>query len=137
LGSVAFFGSAVLGILLGRLGDKWKKSYALAAAMGLCSLSLCLLLAFGNFYVLTPTFFLAGSSYLEWSLMSAIIGSVAPESFRARWVSIPQTVSVLSSTIAPYVGGVLYYKFSPYYPFLVAIVATASLSLLLASRTFE
>lgn len=137
LGSIAFFGSAVLGILLGRLGDKWKKSYALAAAMGLCSLSLCLLLAFGNFYILTVAFFLAGSSYIAWSLMSAIIGPVAPESFRARWVSIPQTVSMLSSTIAPYVGGVLYYEFSPYFPFLVAIVMTAFLSLSLAARAFE
>jgi MFS family permease len=137
LGSVAFFGSAVLGILLGRVGDKWKKSYALAVSMGLCSLSLCLLLAFGNFYILIITFFLVGSSYIAWSLMSAIIGPIAPESFRARWVSIPQTVSMLSSTIAPYVGGVLYYEFSPYYPFLVAIVTTAFLSLLLVARAFE
>ncbi len=137
LGSVAFLGSAVLGIILGRVGDKWEKSYALAVAMGLCSLSLCLLLAFGNFYFLIITFFLAGSSYIMWSLMNAIIGPAAPESLRARWVSVPQTISMLSSTIAPYVGGVLYREISPHYPFLVAIVTTASLSLLLATRAFE
>jgi MFS family permease len=136
LGSITFLGSAVLGIILGMVGDKWRKSYALAAAMGLCSFSLCLLLAFGNFYALMPTFFLAGSSYIAWSLMSAIIGPVAPESLRARWISIPQTISMLSSTIAPYVGGILY-KFSPFYPFIAAIAIMMLLSLFLVMETFE
>jgi len=136
LGSVAFLGSAILGIILGRVGDKWKKSYALATSMGLCSLSLCLLMAFGNFYILTITFFLTGSSYITWSLMSAMIGPAAPESFRARWVSIPQTISMLSSTIAPYMGGILYHEFS-YYPFIAATATTAFLALLLTAKTFE
>jgi MFS family permease len=136
LGSIAFTGSAVLGMLLGRVGDVWKKSYALAASMGLCSLSLCLLMAFGNLYILTITFFIAGSSYITWSLMGAIIGSEAPESSRARWVSVPQTISMLSSTVAPYVGGFLY-EFSPYYPFIIAAATTALLALFLIAKTFE
>jgi len=136
LGSVSFLGSAVLGILLGKLGDKWRKSYALAASMTLCSFSLVLLLLFGNFHILTLTFFLAGGSYITWSLMSAIIGPLAPESIRARWVSIPQTVSMFSSFIAPYIGGILY-NVSPYHPFLVAIVITLFLALLAFTRLLE
>ena len=129
LGSVAFFGSAVLGLLLGRMGDKWRKAYALAASMVICSLSLALLLMFGNFYILIITFFLTGGSYLTWSLMGAIVGSVAPEHIRARWISIPQTVSMFSSIIAPYIGGLLY-NISPYYPFMIAIAATITLAFL-------
>jgi len=129
LGSVSFFSSAILGILLGRLGDKWKKSYALAISMVLCSLSLILLLLSGDFYVLIITFFLVGGSYITWSLMSAIIGPLAPESIRARWVSIPQTISLFSSFIAPYIGGILYDS-SAYYPFIITITATAVLALL-------
>jgi DHA1 family multidrug resistance protein-like MFS transporter len=136
LGSVSFFGSAVLGILLGRVGDKWKKSYALSVSMALCSLSLILLVLFGNFLILITIFFLAGGSYITWSLMSAIIGPLAPESIRARWVSIPQTVTIFSSFIAPYIGGILY-GFSPYYPFIVAMVATLFLALLVITRLFE
>jgi len=128
LGSVCFFGSAVLGILLGKLGDKWRKSYALAASLTLCSLSLILLLLFGYFQILLVTFFLAGGSYTTWSLMSAIIGPLAPESVRARWVAIPQTISMFSSFIAPYIGGVLY-DASLYYPFIVAMVTTLFLAL--------
>jgi DHA1 family multidrug resistance protein-like MFS transporter len=135
LGSVSFFGSAVLGILLGRLGDKRKKSHALSASMAICSLSLILLLLCSNFYALIITFFLIGGSYLTWSLMSAIIGPLAPESMRARWVSIPQTVSMFSSFIAPYVGGILYGS-SAYYPFIIAIIATATLALLAFSNAF-
>ena len=136
LGSVSFFGSAVLGILLGKLGDKWKKAYALAASMILCCVSLMLLVLFGNFPVLIITFFIAGGSYVTWSLMSAVIGPLAPESIRARWISIPQTVSMFTSVIAPYIGGVLY-DASPYYPFLIATVATLFLALLAFTRLFK
>jgi len=136
LGSVSFLGSAVLGILLGRVGDKWKKSYALSVSMALCSLSLIFLMLFGNFYILITIFFLAGGSYITWSLMSAIIGPLAPESIRARWVSIPQTVTMFSSFIAPYIGGILY-GVSPYYPFIVAMVATLFLALLTTTQLFE
>jgi len=127
--SVSFFGSAILGILLGKMGDKWRKSYALAVSLLLCSYSLTLLLLFSDFYILIASFFLAGGSYLTWSLMSAIIGPLAPESIRARWISIPQTISMFSSFVAPYVGGVLYGT-SPYYPFIIAIESTSILAVL-------
>lgn len=132
LGSIAFFGSAVLGIILGRAGDKWGKEYALAASMASCSLSLIIMLLTGNLHILALAFFLAGASYITWSLMSAIIGPQAPEQLRARWISIPQTISMFASIIAPYVGGVVY-KISLYYPFIVAIGA----SLLLAMIAFH
>jgi MFS family permease len=132
-GSVAFLSSAVLGVLLGRLGDRSRKSYALALSMILCSLSLVPLLLFANFYILIAAFFIAGGSYITWSLMSAIVGPLAPESCRARWVSIPQTVSMFSSIVAPYVGGFLY-DVSPYYPFMVGIVATLVFALLASTR---
>ncbi len=136
LGSISFFSSAVLGILLGKLGDRWRKSYALAVSMILGSLSLIPLMLFGDFRILMVTFFLIGGSYITWPLMSAIISPLAPESIIARWVSIPQTVSMFSSVIAPYVGGVLY-EISPPYPFIVAVGAMFSLALLVLTRLSE
>ena len=123
LGSVLFAGSAVLGIVLGRLGDKRKTSYALGVSLMMCSLSTLLIVLSGNFLALLAAFFVAGGSYLTWSLMGAIIGPLAPESIRARWISVPQTVCMFSSFIAPYIGGVLY-DISPFYPLYFAIVAT-------------
>lgn len=136
LGSVSFFGSAVLGILLGRFGDKWGKTYALAASMVLCCSSLVLLMLSGNFSILLITFFVAGGSYLTWSLMDAIVSPLAPESIKARWISVPQTVTMFSSFIAPYIGGILY-DVSPHYPFFVAIIVTLSLALLAYTKLFE
>jgi MFS family permease len=136
LGSIAFFGSAVLGIILGRAGDKWGKKYALAASMTSCSLSLIIMLLTGNLYILALAFFLAGASYITWSLMSAIIGPQAPESIRARWISIPQTISMFASIVAPYIGGVVY-EFSPYYPFLVAIGASILLAIIASHKTLK
>jgi len=136
LGSVSFLGSAVLGIVLGKLGDRWRKAYALAASMVLCCFSLVLLTVSGNFLILMTTFFMAGGSYVTWSLMGAIVGPLAPESIRARWVSIPQTVSMFSSFIAPYIGGVLY-DASHYYPFFVAIAITPIIALLASTKLFE
>ena len=135
LGSVLFFGSAVLGIVLGRLGDRWKKSYALAASLSLCSVSLVLLLSFSSFPILLVAFFLAGGSYITWSLMGAIIGPIAPESIRARWISIPQAITVFSSVIAPYVGGTLY-KISRPFPFVLGITLTLFIALLATTNLF-
>ncbi len=129
LGSIAFFGSAVLGIILGRVGDKWGKGYALAASMASCSTSLTIMLLTGDLYILMGAFFLGGASYLTWSLMSAIVGPQAPEPIRARWVSIPQTISMFASIIAPYIGGV-FYEISFYYPFIAAIGASFILAVI-------
>jgi MFS family permease len=133
LGSFFFLGSAILGIALGIVGDKFKKSYALAAALALAGSSLVLLLLFGDFHVLLLTHVLLGSVYLAWPLMNAIIGSCAPESARARWVAIPQTVSMFSAVFAPYIGGVLY-EASPYYPFIFGIAAILFLALLALAK---
>jgi MFS family permease len=132
LGSIAFFGSAVLGIILGRAGDKWGKEYALAASMTACSISLIIMLVTGNLYALTAAFFLTGASYITWSLMSAIIGPQAPESIRAKWISIPQTISMFASIIAPYIGGIIY-EISIYYPFIMAIGASLALAIIASS----
>lgn len=133
LGSISFFGSAVLGILLGKLGDRWKKGYAIASSMILCCISITLLLLVDNFLVLIFVFFLAGSSYVTWSLMAAIVAPHAPESIRARWISVPQTVTMFASFIAPYVGGVLY-DASSYYPFVIGIIATLVFALLALTK---
>ncbi len=128
LGSIAFFGSAVLGIILGKVGDKWGKEYAIAASMTACSISLTIMLLTGNLYALTAAFFLTGASYITWSLMSAVIGPQAPEPIRAKWISIPQTISMFASIIAPYIGGIIY-EISIYYPFIIAIGACLTLAL--------
>jgi MFS family permease len=123
LGSVAFFGSAVLAIILGKIGDKWKKTNAIAVCMFFNSVALLLLVSSRSLIVLVVSHFLVGASYTVWSLLSAIIGPLAPKSAQARWVSIPQSISILSSFFAPYVGGWLY-SFSPVYPFIIALVLT-------------
>jgi MFS family permease len=128
LGSFTFFGSAVLAIGLGRLGDKFKKSYALAAALALVGLSLALLLLFSDFRMLLFTSLLVGASFLSWPLMSAIIGPQAPESARAFSVAIPLVVGMFGSIFAPYLGGALY-EVSPFYPFVLGIAGTLSLAI--------
>jgi MFS family permease len=133
LGSFFFFGSAIIGIALGRVGDKYKKSYALAAALVLIGASLVFLLLFGDFRVLLLTHMFIGASYLAWPLMNAIIGSCAPETARALWVAIPQAVSMFGAIFAPYLGGVLY-EASPYYPFIFGVIATLSLALVALAK---
>lgn len=128
LGSISFAGSAVLGIALGRFGDKYGKKFALAILMTLCGSSLALMLLTGNFYLLALAFFFMGASYAIWSLMSAVIGPMAPEPMRAMWVSIPQTTSMFAFILASYLGGVLY-GVSPSILFTATILMTAALTL--------
>jgi MFS family permease len=136
LGSVTFASSAVLGILLGKFADKSKKSYALAVCIMLSSIALVLIMLSGDFTILIFMSFLIGSSYTVWSLMSAIIGPLAPQAYRARWIAVPQTVSVFASFVAPYIGGFLYETW-PQYPFVLPILISMPLVALALTRLFE
>jgi MFS family permease len=135
LGSISYASSALIGLLLGRLGDRSSKSYPLALSVVMNGVSMILLLLSGNFAILTFSFILIGGSYITWSLMSAIAGPMAPESCRARWIAVPQTVSMFASFVAPYLGGFLYAS-SPQYPFIVA-VATMPVLAFLALKLFR
>jgi MFS family permease len=135
LGSVSFAGSAVLGIALGKFGDKYGKRLALAIMMALSSISLIVMLLTGNLCLLAFAFFLIGASYTTWSIMGAVVGPMAPEHMRAKWVSIPQTISMFASILAPYVGGILYGT-SPSLLFTVAIAAAAALTLAALTQKF-
>jgi DHA1 family multidrug resistance protein-like MFS transporter len=136
LGSVAFASSAVLGILLGKLGDRRRRTDAVIVSMFFCAAALALFLLFDQFSVLVIAFLLFGGSYVMWSLMSAVVGPLAPEDCSARWISVPQTLGMFSSIIAPYVGGVLYAA-SRAYPFMVAVVAVLVLALIALTKILE
>jgi len=129
LGSILFASSAVLGILLGRLGDIKPKSYSLAISLLLSAFAMVLLLGFSNFGVLAISFVLNGSSYITWGMLSAIVGPTAPESCRAKWIAVPQTACMFTSSIAPYVGGLLY-SASEQYPFIAAMATLPILAFL-------
>jgi len=136
LGSITFLGSGVLGIYLGRIGDRWKKAGAISVCMVLCSVSAIILVLFNNFFALSLVSFLMGASYTTWSLIGAVMSRIAPEASRARWISIPLSTSMFAAFLAPYLGGLLY-EASPYNPFLVFIMATALLSVLALTKLFD
>jgi DHA1 family multidrug resistance protein-like MFS transporter len=129
LGSILFASSAILGILLGRLGDMKRNVYPLALSLIFGAIGLVLMLWSGSFATLVLSFILNGASYLTWSMLGAIVGPTAPESCRARWIAVPQTLCMFFSFAAPYVGGFLYAT-SAAYPFIVATIAMPLLAFL-------
>ncbi len=136
LGSITFLGSGVLGICLGRIGDKWKKAGAISICMILCSVSAMILVLFKHFLALSLASFLMGASYTILSLIGAVISPIAPEKSRARWISVPMSASMFAAFLAPYLGGLLYNS-SPYNPFLIFIAATALLSVVALTKPFD
>jgi len=131
LGSFTFAGSAFLGIVIGRLGDKFGNKIAVAFCLFFTVFALATFQLTSNPALLIPIFFLMGTTYTPWALMNATISSLSPESLRGRWVAISQTASMLAAFFAPYLGGTLY-DVSPNYPFTVTIIGmTVLLSMLL------
>jgi len=126
LGSSTFAGSAFLGILIGRVGDKRGRELAVAICLGLTTISLTLLESTGSFLLLVFIFFMTGTTYTPWALMNATVSSLSPENLRVRWAATSQTVSMLAAFLAPYIGGVLYEN-SPNAPITITIVASAVL----------
>jgi len=135
LGSFSFAGSALLGVLIGKIGDRWGNMKAISLCMLMTALSVGMLIHVNSLLALAPVFFLMGVNFTPWSLMNAIIGSTAPENIRGKWIGIAQTVSLLAAFIAPYVGGVLY-EISLRAPFVTTFVGAIAISVfaLLVSR---
>jgi len=121
-GYVNFAGITFVGIAMGRLGDRWKKSGAISISLLLFIVSMVPLLLVRDPMVLMLLAFVYGGSAVIGSLVSSLVGTIAPEAKRGLWLSIPQSLSLFAAFAAPYLGGFLY-TYSPYYAFIVSIVA--------------
>jgi MFS family permease len=121
-GSVNFAGMTFLGIAMGRLGDRWRKSGAISISLFFFIVSMVPILLIRDAAVLMLLAFVYGGSAVAGSLVSSFVGSIAPEARRGLWLSIPSSLSLLAAFVAPYFGGFLY-TCSPYYVFIVSISA--------------
>jgi MFS family permease len=125
-GSVNYAGMTFVGIAMGRLGDRWKKSGAISVCLLLFIVSMVPMLLVRNPTALTILAFAYGGSAVTGSLVSSFVGTIAPEARRGLWLSIPQSLSLFAAFAAPYLGGFLY-TYSPYCAFIVSITAAAFL----------
>lgn len=132
-GSITFAGSALLGVLIGRIGDSAGNKVAIALSLAFGAVSLTLLQLSSSLLILIPTSFMIGATYAPWPLMNATISTIAPEKARWRWVALCQSMSMSAAFVAPYIGGNLY-AVSPNLPFIVAIVGSTILAAATLSR---
>lgn len=127
-GSINFAGITFIGIAMGRLGDKWKKSGALSVCLLLYVVSIVPMFMIRETSVLMFVAFLFGGSAATGSLVSSFVGTIAPENKRGLWVSIPQTLSLSAAFVAPYLAGYLY-TLKPEYAFIFSVSALPLLML--------
>ena len=135
-GSINFAGVTFIGIATGRLGDKWRKSKVVSVCLILYAISMIPILYVKEPATLMFTAFIYGGAVVTGSLISSYVGTVAPENKRGLWVSIPQTLSLTASFIAPYLGGYLYTQ-APEYAFVASIVPMPFLVLFVLTKLKE
>jgi len=135
-GSMNFAGMTFIGIMMGRFGDKRRKSTAISMCLLLYAVSMIPILLIREPFILMLMAFLYGSSMVMGSLVSSYVGTIAPISRRGLWVSIPQTLSLTAGVIAPYVGGYLYTQ-SPYYGLIASIIPMPLLALIAFKKLKE
>jgi MFS family permease len=121
-GSVGFAGMTVIGITMGHLGDRWRKSRAIGLCLSLFLVSTLSLFLVREVAVLMLVAFFFGGSGVTGALVSSFIGSIAPENKRGLWLSVPQTLSLTAAFIAPYLAGFLY-TLDPNNTFMFSITA--------------
>jgi len=128
-GSVSYAGVTLMGVALGRLGDRWKRSGAIGLCFLLYVVAVIPLLLVREVVWLMPVAFLFGGSGVAGSIVSSMVGTSAPRSRRGLWVSIPQTLGMVAAFVASYVGGYLY-TLSPPYAFLASVSGIPLIALL-------
>lgn len=132
-GSINFAGMTLLGLAMGRLGDRWRKSRVISLCLLFHLMSMTPLVLIRDPTALMFVAFIYGGAAVTGSLVSSFVGTIAPENKRGLWVSIPQTLSLVAAFAAPYLGGYLYTQ-SPYYAFIVSIIAVPFLVLFALTR---
>jgi len=126
-GSINFAGMTFIGIAMGRVGDRWRKSGAISICLFLYVVSMVPLILFSVPTVIMLLAFLYGGSSVSGALVSSYVGTISPEGKRGLWVAIPQSLSLLAAFAAPYLGGYLYTQ-SPVFALVVSVVATPFLA---------
>jgi len=127
-GSINYAGITFIGIAMGRMADRWRKSGAMSVCLLLYVASMIPLLLIRESNSLMFIAFTLGGSATLGSLVSSFVGTIAPRAKRGLWVSIPQTCSMVASFIAPYLGGYLYTS-SPAYAFMISMSALPFLAI--------
>ena len=136
LGTINYLGAFLLSLAVGRIGDKYSKTTAIAFALLLMSLALSMFIVTGNLGFQVASSFLRGASFPMWAYMGVIAGSMAPVAQRGRWISVVQTATRVSIIAAPFVGGVLYTA-SPEAPFIFTIAVAVVLAVLVSFKFFK
>ena len=129
IGSTTFAGATIWCILLGKLGDKWRKTGALSIGLITSTLATTILITTNNYTILLLNALLVGATYTLWSLIGSIVGPLAPPTKRARWISVSHTGATTAALAASLAGGILY-ETSPHMPFLIFIPTAAILTIL-------
>jgi MFS family permease len=120
VGTAASSGWIFFSFTLGKIGDKWKRTTAVLASTTVCTFSFAIIVLINNFPILCFASFLWGASHSIIGFVPGIVGSVAPEGYVGRWISVAQTSLYAAQFVAPVLGGVLY-GVSPYLAFLTTI----------------
>jgi len=135
-GSINFAGTAILGLLIARIGDSWGKIEGILLCVLMHVLTVEAMLFVSNSAFLLFVAFFWGGAITYGALINSAIGAIAPEASRAKWISIPMTVSMTAAVIAPYLSGYLY-EISPYMPFIVSLFAAIPVIMLSLTKPFE
>jgi len=128
-GSVNYAGVTVVGVALGHLSDRWKRSGAMGVCLLLYIVSMLPLLVVRDMFSLMFVAFAFGGSAVSSAIVSSVVGTIAPLAKRGLWVSVPQTLGMAAGFAAPYLGGYLF-TFSPAYAFIVSAGGITLLTLL-------
>lgn len=127
-GSINYAGITFIGIALGRMGDRWRKSGAIGVCLILYVASMLPMLVINQPTSLMFIAFTLGGSAALGSLVYSFVGAIAPRAKQGFWISVPQTCSMVASFVAPYLGGYLYTS-SPSYAFLISVSALPFLAI--------
>lgn len=128
-GSLNFAGITFIGLALGWLSIKWRKSGAIGICLIMYFLSMIPLMLIQEPITLMFVGFLYGGVVQAGSLVSSYVGTVAPAEKRGLWVSIPQTLSLVAAFGAPYLSGYIFTQ-SPYMLFTISILPMPLLAML-------
>ncbi|MEM2900437.1 MAG: MFS transporter, partial [Thermoplasmata archaeon] len=130
LGTASALGGVAISLLFSRIADRINKYRAIAFLLLISFISTLMLILSANFTILLFTFFLSGSAFSFYGIMSGLVVTKVSKQNSGKAFAVLETVTGIPVIIAPIIGSILY-SYAPILPILATIIISLIVILIL------
>jgi len=135
LGTASALGGVFISILFGKIADRINKYHAIASLILISLISVLILILYSDFIILLFAFFLSGSAYSFYGIMSGLVGNKISKQNAGKAFAVLETITGIPVIIAPLIGS-FFYSYAPILPIFATFIISSIVLIILFLISF-